>query len=162
MGDRNEKLVEYVERFPAGPRMPLFRSAEINRAGGPFAFQSNTSTILGHDDVLQLSVGPELRPIAFQMIQSQDDAALGPASRLDIQRSSRGSERAVALGATLAQIEDVPEHPRRHVMSRRKGRRRRRGSTAAASQHRSFIRFESPRLTGLVRLAGDKAGPRVT
>jgi SAM-dependent methyltransferase len=43
-GGRNEKLVEYVERLPERLRVPVLRSAQMNRARGPFAFQPNTST----------------------------------------------------------------------------------------------------------------------
>jgi hypothetical protein len=41
---RSEKLVDYVERLPVRLRVPLLRTAGMNRARGPFAFQPNTST----------------------------------------------------------------------------------------------------------------------
>src|SRR5580704_19476930 len=41
---RSEKLLYYVDRLPWRLRVPLLRSAQMNRVRGPFAFQSNTST----------------------------------------------------------------------------------------------------------------------
>ena len=41
---RSEKLLDYVDRLPWRLRVPLLRSAQMNRVRGPFAFQSNTST----------------------------------------------------------------------------------------------------------------------
>jgi SAM-dependent methyltransferase len=41
---RSEKLVKYVERLPTRIRVPVLRSAQMNRVRGPFAFQPNSST----------------------------------------------------------------------------------------------------------------------
>lgn len=41
---RSEMLVRYLERLPARIRVPMLRSAQMNRVRGPFAFQPNSST----------------------------------------------------------------------------------------------------------------------
>ena len=41
---RSETLLDYVDRLPWRLRVPVLRSAQMNRVRGPFAFQSNPST----------------------------------------------------------------------------------------------------------------------
>jgi 2-polyprenyl-3-methyl-5-hydroxy-6-metoxy-1,4-benzoquinol methylase len=64
---RREKLVEYVERLPRKVRVPVLRSALMNRVRGPFALQPNTST-RGYE-----------YPWAFYQVQG-----LGPSRILEI------------------------------------------------------------------------------
>ena len=67
VGDRHEKVVEFLERLPAKVRTPVLQSPQMDRVRGPFAFQSNTST-RGYE-----------YPWAFHQVQG-----LGPCRILEI------------------------------------------------------------------------------
>src|ERR1700733_12666156 len=78
---RSEKVVRYLERLPRKVRMPVLRSATMNRARGPFAFQPNSSTrayeypwaffqLQGLPDSRVLEIGGALSGLQFVLAKS--------------------------------------------------------------------------------------------
>jgi 2-polyprenyl-3-methyl-5-hydroxy-6-metoxy-1,4-benzoquinol methylase len=104
---RSEKLVERVSRLPEKVRTPVLRSAGMNRARGPFAFQPNTST-RGYE-----------YPWAFFQVQG-----LGPSRILEIGGALSGLQFVLAksghevhnvdpffdYGSGLYDVDPIAEH----------------------------------------------------